>query len=654
MTFSLDKSLKNQPGSRYTDSNRQEMPGEYYFRRKVSNMSSPATTMRPPAPSLEQAEQLLRFQREIMETVALGQDTQLTLNELCKAVEAMVPNSIASIMLFNEDRTHLEVRAAPSVPDEAVQALNGLIPGPYAGSCGAAIYHNEPQFVSNTLTDRRWDDMQQLVTDFDIHACWSMPIRLTSKQPIGTFAISSFAERPPNMLQQRLLETSAHIAGIILRREQAEERLWHVAHHDSLTGLPNRMLLNLRLDHAIQQAARKHSQMALLFLDLDHFKTVNDTLGHRTGDELLKQATSRIQGCVREGDTLARLGGDEFVLMLENLSDSMSARHVADKILDSLSKPFRLKQHDYVTTASIGISIFPEDGKDVTTLLQSADTAMYQAKAQGRNCYHYYKPEFTEHVQARVAMETDLRAALESQEFDIHYQPQYDIHGKEIKVVEALLRWHHPEKGSIPPDNFIPVAEETGLISDIGCQVVRMACKQCVEWWSNGIPGFNLAINLSPRQLQPGCAKKLVDLLKETGFPRNRLELEVTESMILERGTQAIEELDRIKQMGINIVMDDFGTGHSSLAQLKTLPISKLKIDKSFILDIPHDANDETITRTIIAMGHNLGLKVVAEGVETQAQMDFLKKEQCDFLQGYLLATPVSADQFIKYLQSEK
>jgi diguanylate cyclase (GGDEF)-like protein len=617
-------------------------------------MNRPLANLDQPASSLTQAEQLLQFQRDIMETIALGQDPQLALDELCKAAEALVPDSVASIMIFHQSDNKLEVRAAPSVPEEAVVAISHLQPGPSAGSCGTAIFKNEPQFVSNTFTDCRWADLQQFATDFDIRACWSMPIRLSNNQPIGTFALSSFVERPPTDFQIRLLETSAHIAGIVLRREQAEEQLWHVAHHDSLTGLPNRMLLNLRAEHAIEQTRRKNSRLALLFLDLDHFKTVNDSLGHHAGDELLIQATARILACVREGDTLSRLGGDEFVVMLENFTDSLSARHVADKILASFSKPFRLQQHEYLITASIGISIYPEDGNNIATLVQNADTAMYQAKASGRNNYHYYEPRLTEHVQARVAMESDLRTALEQDQFSVHYQPQYDINGKDILVVEALLRWQHPTTGNVPPDDFISIAEETGLISEIGCKVVRMACAQCVQWWSEGLPPFVLAINLSPRQLQPGCTEKLTRLLDETGFPVSQLELEVTESMILEKGTRAISELAKMKRMGISIVMDDFGTGHSSLGQLKTLPISKLKIDKSFITDIPDDANDAIITRTIIAMGHHLGLKVVAEGVETPAQMKFLKKENCDFIQGYLLARPLAPEQFATDIYKHK
>lgn len=617
-------------------------------------MNRPATNFDQPTSTLEQAEQLLKFQSDIMEAIALGQDPQLALDELCKSAEALVPGSVASIMIFHQADNSMEVRAAPNVPEDVVLAMNHLKPGPHAGSCGTAVFNNSPQFTSNTLTDSRWSDLRHLVEDFNLRACWSMPIRLSNNQPIGSFALSSFAERPPNDFQIRLLETGAHIAGIVLRREQAEEQLWHVAHHDSLTGLPNRMLLNLRAEHAIEQARRKNSRLALLFLDLDHFKTVNDSLGHHAGDELLIQATARILACIREGDTLSRLGGDEFVVMLENLNESLSARHVADKILASFSQPFRLQKHEYLITTSIGISIYPEDGDNIATLVQNADTAMYQAKASGRNSYHYYEPRLTEHVQARVAMESDLRAALEQDQFSIHYQPQYDIHGKKIMVVEALLRWQHPTKGNIPPDDFIPVAEETGLINEIGCRVVKMASTQCLKWWAEGLPSFVLSINLSPRQLLPGCAGRISKLMNEVGFPVDLLELEVTESMILERGTEAIRELYNIKQMGISIVMDDFGTGHSSLAQLKTLPITKLKIDKSFIMAIPDDVNDVVITRTIIAMGHHLGLEIVAEGVETAAQMKFLKKEQCDYIQGYLLARPLAPEQFTEELRKHK
>jgi len=587
-----------------------------------------------------ESSELLEMQRSIMEKVALGHDPQLTLDALCQSVEAMVDNAVASVMKFDESHSFLEVIAAPSLPDEAKTSLNGLIPDKHAGSCGTAVYCNEPQYVYNTKTDPRWQHFQQFIIDFNVGACWSVPIRTSDDAAIGSFALSSFEQRQPSSFFKSLLETASHIAGIILKRQEEEQTLWDMAHYDSLTGLPNRSLFHVRLDHAIERAERSDSKLALMFLDLDKFKDINDSEGHECGDKVLKHVADQIKSCLRKDDTLARIGGDEFIILIEDIEDAKAVEKVCEKVNKALEPKQSLDFVKQSLTISIGISIFPDDTDSASILLRNADTAMYEAKRQGKAKYCFYKHTLTEDVKSRLAMTQELEVALKQDQFIVHYQPQYCCKSGAIKGIEALVRWQHPDKGLVPPMTFISIAEENGLIGDIGEQVFRIACSQCVEWWKNGLPEFILAVNLSVSELRDGYAEKLLLILKQIQFPIDQLELEITESMIMNDFNR--DELEKLHELGFKVAMDDFGTGHSSLAQLKHLPISKLKIDRSFVKDIPEDPNDMVVAQTIITMGHSLGLKVVAEGVETEDQRDFLVEKGTDFLQGYLLSKPLS------------
>jgi diguanylate cyclase (GGDEF)-like protein len=404
------------------------------------------------------------------------------------------------------------------------------------------------------------------------------------------------------------------------------------------------------LQRAIEHASRDSLQLGVIFLDLDRFKDINDTLGHEAGDIVLKYAAQQINQCLRKEDTLARLGGDEFIVLIEGIQNTLDLQKIAEKILDKLTKPIQLDENLYRISASIGISIFPDDGSDPKVLMKNADAAMYEAKAHGRECFIFYKRELTRAVEERIAITSDLRAALDRDELILHYQPQYCTKSGRLIAAEALVRWEHPDKGLIPPNEFISVAEETGLISKLGDWVLQSACTQFKEWLHQGLANFSLAINLSVKQLQPGYARHLKQLLAASEFPIEYLELEITESLLMEREGDPLAELYQLQELGVGIAMDDFGTGHSSLAQLKNLPISKLKIDRSFVRDLPCDHNSVVIARTIIAMGHSLNLKVVAEGVETKEQQNFLQKEGCDLLQGYLLCHPLSAASYEQLL----
>jgi len=425
----------------------------------------------------------------------------------------------------------------------------------------------------------------------------------------------------------------------------SQEQLERLAHHDPLTGLPNRLMFRDRLEHAMQRADRARTQLALLFLDLDRFKRVNDSLGHTVGDDLLRSVAERLSKVLRRDDTLARLGGDEFTVLIEGLSEGDHAAHIAEKLVDALIEPFLVQGHELVVGASIGISIYPRDARSTETLLRNADAAMYRAKDAGRNTFCFYSEEMTTTALERVLLEGQLRRAIEQGELLLHYQPQVDLSSGQVIGVEALVRWRHPEHGVLSPDRFIPIAEDSGLIVPLGDWVLRSACAQGKAWLDSGIDFGRVCVNIAGLQLRRGRLRDSVQrILAETGLPPERLELEITESFIMGQPKQNVDLLISLREFGVALAIDDFGTGYSSLAHLKQIPIDKLKIDQSFIRDLPDDDNDSAIARAVIALGHSLQFKVIAEGVENTAQQEFLQSAGCDQAQGFLYRRPVPAE----------
>ena len=439
----------------------------------------------------------------------------------------------------------------------------------------------------------------------------------------------------------------------VSERVMFEKRLARLAYYDSLTGLPNRRLFHDRLSQAMERARRNEKLVGILFLDLDHFKDINDTLGHLFGDRLLQETAKRLSDLLRKEDTMARLGGDEFTVILENISNVADAENVAKKILHSIRQPFKLGEHEIHITSSIGITLYPFDDSDIERLIMNADSAMYQAKSHGRDTYELYTAKIYSEATERRALETSFRKAVESAEFHLqyqpefilHYQPEVDRYSGEVVGVEALIRWQHPELGTIGPDRFIPLAETTGLILPLGEWVLRTACKQAVAWRATGFPPFHMAVNVSALQLKNReIVSQVARILEETGMEGRYLELELTESMVIDKSEELITILRDLKEMGITISIDDFGTGHSSLANLQLLPVDNVKIDISFIRNVTKSEQDATIVVGIIEMAHKLGLKVVAEGVETEEQQMFLLKHHCDIMQGYHFSRPVVAE----------
>jgi diguanylate cyclase (GGDEF)-like protein/PAS domain S-box-containing protein len=427
------------------------------------------------------------------------------------------------------------------------------------------------------------------------------------------------------------------------------EQLAHLAEHDSLTGLPNRLLLNDRLDQLIARAGRNTSLIAVLFLDLDGFKHINDSLGHPTGDMLLESVARRLQGCVRAPDTVSRQGGDEFVVLLQDVQHAEAAAITARRILQAVAKPHALDHHELHISASIGISVYPDDGPDAATLLKNADTAMYQAKENGRNNFRFFKPEMNVRAVERQTMEEDLRRALERFELTLHYQPIVNLKSGDITGAEALLRWTHPTRGSVMPAQFIPVAEDSGLILPIGAWVLREACMQAKTWVDEGLRPITMSVNVSPLQFRSeDFLKSLTTTLDETGLASESLNIEVTESALMERAKFGAPILKTLRDRGVQVAVDDFGTGYSSLSYLRKLPLDSLKIDRSFVHQITTTPGDTTIVSAIISMGRSLNLRVVAEGVESAEDMAFLKTQNCDEAQGFYLSRPIPADQFAR------
>ncbi len=458
------------------------------------------------------------------------------------------------------------------------------------------------------------------------------------------------ARRPIEVMLRMVRNGAGEPTGVVMGihdltgARQTEARLHRLAYHDSLTELPNRTLFLDRLGHALTRARWSGRLLAVLFMDLDRFKVINDTLGHEIGDRLLQSLARRLVESVREGDTVARLGGDEFAILLEDVAGLEDIAPIARKVLEGLVRAFVLGGRELFVTTSIGISVYPSDADDPVTLLKNADTAMYRAKEEGRNTFQFYSADMSAKAFERLALETSLRHALERDEFVLHYQPQADLADGRIGGVEALIRWRHPELGMIPPADFVPLLEETGLIVPVGAWVLRTACAQGRAWRAEGLEALRLCVNLSPRQFnEPQFVPVLQQTLEQTGLPPEALELEITENLLMQSTARTLKAIQALKRLGIGLAIDDFGTGYSSLAYLKRFPMHTLKIDRVFVRDIATHDDDAAIVAAVIAMAHKLKLRVVAEGVETEAQLQLLRQQGCDAMQGYLFHRPLPA-----------
>lgn len=707
--------------------------------------------------------------------IVASQPLPVVLDDIAQRLETINSGMLVSILLLDKHAGCLKHGAAPSLPDDYNAAIDQMMIGDEAGSCGTAAWRGEAVIVADIDHHPYWRPYLELTRKANLHACWSLPFKDETGGILGTFAIYHCTPREPTPsdlalihefasitalavqkvyaaetlkqaaavfeasregivitdLEPRILainrayteitgyseaqvlgknpkiiksghhgkpfyqamwaslKTVGHWSGEIWNRrkngeiypqwltistvcndknepynyvgvfaditqmKQSEAQLAHLAHYDPLTGLPNRLLVQSRLHHAIERAQRHNLRIATLYVDLDRFKNVNDSLGHPIGDELLIMLAVRLKKRLREEDTLARLGGDEFLLVLEDIKEPSESAFVAQTLIDLLATPFALPSgHEIFINASIGISLFPDDASNVTELIQHADMAMYLAKKEGRSTYRYHTAALSIAANERLVMETRLRHALTAGEFVLHYQPLIDAHSGRAVGVEALVRWQPPGKAIVPPGKFIPIAEETGLIVPLGEWVLRTACAQGRAWIDAGFAPLVMAVNLSVRQFQSeNLAEVIQRVLEETKLPAAYLELELTESMFMEHAERSIDTLKTLKAQGIQLAIDDFGTGYSSLTYLKRFPIDKLKIDQSFVRGLAHDPNDREIAATIIAMARGLKLSVLAEGVESEQQLAFLRQHGCDYYQGFLFHRPAPAKELEAWLR---
>jgi diguanylate cyclase (GGDEF)-like protein/PAS domain S-box-containing protein len=482
---------------------------------------------------------------------------------------------------------------------------------------------------------------------------WQGEIQLRKKDGGGIWVLMSISSVKNERNQISHFVT---VCEDVSQLKEARIRMEELAYVDSLTGLANRLLFRDRLEQVLKALTRTKTSAALLYLDLDEFKRINDSMGHDVGDALLMKVAETLRQCVRHQDTVARMGGDEFVILLTDIDGMSGASAVARKIMESMSHPVQLLKKEILITPSIGITLAPADSLNADILLKNADMAMYKAKSSGRNNFQFFTEEMNAQIVDHLTIENDLRHAIENDDLYMKYQPKFNIETKKIIGVEALVRWNHPTKGELSPEYFIPIAETAGLMVKLGKWVLRASCKDIIQLESEGLKGVELAVNLSTRQFRdPYLIETIQNVLAETGFKAVNLELEITETTLMEQIDLAIELLDQIKSLGISVTIDDFGTGYSSLNYLKRLPIDTLKIDKAFIDDIPDDKDDMEISSAVIAMAHKLGLKVVAEGVSTQAHWDFLAQNKCDIAQGYLLGKPMGAQELLEYyLKAQK
>lgn len=585
---------------------------------------------------------------KILEMIAKGQPASQIYDQIALMYEERHSGLRCSMLVLDGDR--LLHAGAPSLPKDYCKAVHGLKNGPEVGSCGAASFTGKRVLVENIETDPKWATLKHFALPHGMRSCWSEPIKNSSGKILGAFGMYHDYPALPNEEESTDLISAARLAGIVMEREQNQKHIQNLAYTDELTQLSSRSHFYINLENLVKVSTRKKQKFALLYIDLDNFKAINDSLGHDIGDLLLSKVAQRLKSTCREVDYIARLSGDEFCIAISNVKDNYDAAHVAQRCLELISKPVELAGRKFTPACSIGIAHYPNDGIDLKTILKTADTALYSAKSLGRNRFAFYNRELTNQAEYRFKIEQYLREAIEKQQLSLVYQPKVEVSTGRIIGVEALSRWNHPILGQVSPIDFITMAEQIGMIKSLTEWVLQTACTQATLWKEAGFSPIIMAVNISPSHF---LDSELVPLVKRvihnTGILPNHLELEVTEGVV-QTNNENLTVFEHLKALGILLAIDDFGVGYSSFASLKHLNVDFLKIDKYFIDDMLVDPKAKFLVASMIEMGHNLEHKITAEGIEKEEQFTILQELGCDYAQGYFFSKPVSADQISIFL----
>lgn len=601
------------------------------------------------------ADGLRDAQAQVLEMIASSAPLVDVLECMVRLIEGQLDGAICSVLLLDEDGGRLRHGAAPSLPEVYCQAIDGIEIGPSVGSCGTAAFTRKPVMVANIQEDPLWADFHPLASQFGLRCCWSTPIMSLDSRVLGTFAIYKKIPGLPGPVEDRLIADTARIAAIAIERKRAEEQIRFLAHHDPLTSLPNRSQLEVSIGAAITRAQNSNGRVAVVFVDLDNFKTVNDSLGHAAGDQLLLAMAARLSEEVRRRGVVLRLGGDEFVLILEGaVASGDELPQFLRALRERLSLPFELMGKSYHVTCSMGVACFPDDAREPAALVQHADTAMYAAKRAGRNTFQLYSPAEGQTASCKLQMLEGIRRALVKNEFVLHYQPQVDLASNRISGFEGLVRWFNPFEGLIMPRYFVPLMEEAGLVCDLGHVVLNQAVAQARKWQEEGLSGVRVSINIAPQQFSdPDWTRSVMESLKLAGLKPGMLELEITEGVLMQNVERAVAVMSELHALGVSLAIDDFGKGHSSLASLRRFPVSRFKIDEALIRNIDHDESDRGIAEAIVSLGQKLKLQVIAEGVEREGQAETLRSIGCPEAQGYHLGVPMTADEATALLKAQ-
>lgn len=599
-------------------------------------------------------EHLLAGQNQLLQLIGSSEDLVSILEETCQFVEKTTPQWRCGIQLLNEEQHCFRQSIGSRFPEILKPQLLDMPVSYGNGAWSEAILDAVPVWVSDIQHAPSMQFVNRLEDLQNFGACGAWPIMGKNGQLLGTFTLFVETSVPLSNDDLSLISITTDIASIAIEGKRSEDKVLKLAHYDELTGLPNRFQYNQHLAKSLAHAERNKSQLAVLFLDLDRFKNINDTFGHDEGDKVLSNVALRFKQCLRESDTIARVGGDEFILLIDQYHTPRDLADIADKLLIAAALPFEIHGQECQLSASIGIATFPDDGRDAQTLMKNADIAMYRAKNKGKDNYQFYASEMNVHTIERLAYEARLRRALERREFIVYYQPKIDVNSGQIVGAEALVRWNHPERGVLLPGEFIALAEEAGLIGRIGMLVLDIACRDILAFRAADKSFGRVAINLSGAQFND--VHLLEDVRSVVDFWRvesSSIEFEITESMVMHNRDQAIVLMDGLKAAGFTLSIDDFGTGYSSLAYLKRFPVDSVKIDRSFIKDMPADPNDTAIVLAIVAMAHTLGMKVIAEGVESALQLQTLAESHCDQYQGFYFSKAIPEHEFLALLQKQ-